>query len=94
MRAYSLMTKSISAAALATLGCCGATIQASDAYDAAHDIETKAGLAQADLVTCKADNTKCDAVDKDLKDIVETSKALQSKSAAAGYNPNATPATK
>jgi hypothetical protein len=73
------------------LGGCSPTIQAADAHSAGHDIETKAELAQVDLTACKADNTKCDSVDQDLKAIDETAKGLQAAAQKAGYQPPARP---
>ena len=89
MRIHLLTARTLCAAALTLCGC-GAQIQASVAYDSAHDIQSKAGLAQADLKMCKADTTKCDQLDQDLNAILETSTNLEKKAQDAGFNPGVT----
>jgi hypothetical protein len=57
------------------------------AFSAAHDIQGKAKLAEAHVAACKADNTQCDPLSGDLKDIQETSANLEKASVAAGARP-------
>lgn len=86
MTTYSYLKVSSVFGVFALAGC-GPTIPANSAYSAGHDIDTNAQLAQADLSTCKADNTKCDSLDKDLKAIDETAKGLQDAAIKSGYQP-------
>jgi len=66
---------------------CAPSIRAAVAYDAANDIGNKSLLAQADLKACKADQTQCEQLEKDLKDIEETSDALKGAAIGAGFDP-------
>jgi len=84
--------KSAVVAALLTTAC-GPSIRAAVAYDAANDIGNKSQLAQADLKACKADQTQCDQVEKDLKEIGETSDGLKSAALGAGFEPGTKAAT-
>jgi hypothetical protein len=56
-------------------------------YSAAHDLESKIGLAQADLKACKEDKTKCDPVDKDLSEALQTTQGLEKQATGAGAKP-------
>ena len=72
---------------------CGPSIPAADAYNAASDINTKSQLAQADLKLCKADQTQCEQLEKDLKEIGETSDSLKNAAVKAGFEPGTKPVT-
>jgi hypothetical protein len=76
---------------LSPLGCAcsgsAAGMQPNTVYSAAHDLESKIGLAQADLNTCKTDTTKCGAVEADLNDAMQTTKGLEKAATDAGAKP-------
>ena len=86
------LMKSTLVGVLLTTGC-APSIRAAVAYDAANDIGNKSQLAQADLKACKADQTQCEQLEKDLKEIGETSDALKSAAVSAGFDPGTKPAT-
>ena len=71
---------------------CGPSIRAAVAYDAANDIGNKSQLAQADLKACKADQAQCEQLEKDLKEIGETSDSLKDAAVSAGFDPGTKPA--
>jgi hypothetical protein len=84
------MTREIllSLGCLGLVGCCGSTgVAPNTVYAAAHDLESKIGLAQADLNACKTDKTKCEQVEANLNDAMQTTKALEKVATDAGATP-------